>query len=359
MGPAGTYGGLQVHLTELESFLRSEGCEVFVIKVLEDAHLANCGSNANEFKVRPGYGSFGWIKLKDWFIAALKARKFKADLYIAGACGKGYSMAGRFIPKESSSLFQIVTDAIRPADRTLKAMINYYKNVAVQSGALIKPFKEKMNFRGPIAVLPCFHQISSTKVRARQPAEGKEVKLAYFGRLAANKGLELLLNVLSLRKESIKWQFDIYGRGPEEEKLSNLIKSNDYLCRHVRLLGSYPAGSEYCRLLSNYHGLVAPSQATEGLPLVLLEAASIGLPFLSCRIGAIGDCEEDNPDCLIIDTGYKSLQEGVSNFLQNLIDKRYNNFRLKLWFENRHSKSCHTEIWRAMLQSPERFFSYG
>lgn len=356
-GSSGMSGGLQIHFEKLEAFLRCEGYEVLAIKVDDGKKPVKRQNQSHILWVPSGSGGLKSkvLKIWLWFLAILKARYFKPDLYISTACGQGYALLGRALSKNAYGFFQIATDDYSSQDKRIKAMINSHQAVAVQSNGLIESFRMKINNRHTIRVLPCFHQIENNIFCASPPHKNDVLKLAYFGRLAGNKGLQLVLKVLAYL-EDLPWRFDIYGSGSEKPELLEIIANNPVLQQRVVMKGPYPAGEQYASLLASYHGLLAPSQATEGIPLVLLEASSAGLPFLSCRIGAIGDCAIDNPDVLIVDTGEIALQNGILLFCEKLRNGQFNNQRLKSWFEANHTIAKYQQAWREMLVSPGDFF---
>ena len=108
-------------------------------------------------------------------------------------------------------------------------------------------------------------------------------KMLFLARLSCEKGADLLLDIAEKLKEKIpEWQIDIYGDGPEEYKLKQLAESKNlsgFLFFHPatnNVLEKYLESSIY--LMTSRH---------EGLPMVLLEAQTCGLPTVAydCNIG--------------------------------------------------------------------------
>ena len=100
--------------------------------------------------------------------------------------------------------------------------------------------------------------------REQRPDDGS-LRLVYFGRLAVHKGLAFLLeNWEALAAHNAT--FDIYGKGPEEEKLAGII-SDRGLSSQVRLCGAYPQGAECVALMQSYDIKLLPTWGDEGAPL--------------------------------------------------------------------------------------------
>ncbi|MCC9656096.1 glycosyltransferase family 4 protein [Rhodopirellula halodulae] len=357
LGSGGLNGGLQVHFDELVKFLRNEGHEVFSI-CIRDSDQNPDGKVQHSASVvgKNGKLTGQFLKTLSWYSAIAKAKKFHPDLLISTACGRGYAAMGRALGERPYKIFQVVTDDYQPKSKLLKEMIAGYDAVAVQSQKLSEPIISKMQYDGPLKPLPCFHQIYVSTQLANNWQNSGNIQLAYFGRLAANKGLAVLLAALSeLGRKDVS--LDIWGRGPEESALRSAIGESAFLSETVAIKGVYPGGDEYSKLLASYHGLVAPSQRTEGLPLVLLESASVGLPFLSCNVGAIADCLIENDDALVVETGRTALNAGLIRFIDRIQRKVFNNQRLKSWFSCHQSRSVHEDTWREMLKSPEVYFN--
>ena len=71
--------------------------------------------------------------------------------------------------------------------------------------------------------------------------------------------------------------------------------------------------------MSYYDCLILPS-FNEGLPLVLIECLSIGIPFITTKVGAIGDLLIENYP-YVCETNIKSIENMIENFAN---DKIYN-----------------------------------
>ncbi len=124
-------------------------------------------------------------------------------------------------------------------------------------------------------------------------------KIITVGRLCEQKGLDYLVEVAKTVFENHKdWQWDIWGDGPDREKIEALIIENG-LSDNLHLRGTtnsiYSVYSEYA--------IYAMTSRSEGLPMVLLEAKTCSLPIVSfdCLTGP-SDIVEDSVSGYLVET---------------------------------------------------------
>ncbi len=102
------------------------------------------------------------------------------------------------------------------------------------------------------------------------------------GRLAPQKGLETLIDAVSLIGQSnVDVHFRIAGDGPSRESIITKMKATG-LDNRFNLLGFR---SDVEALLSNADIIIQPS-IREGLSIVLLEAMRLGKPIIAAAIGS-------------------------------------------------------------------------
>lgn len=108
-------------------------------------------------------------------------------------------------------------------------------------------------------------------------------KIISVGRICEQKGFDRLVEIASkVMKENQNWKWDIYGDGPDFEKINEMIKEKG-LSDYVELKGN--CNNIYSRYKE--YALYAMTSRFEGLPMVLLEAKSQGLPIIAfdCKTG--------------------------------------------------------------------------
>lgn len=144
----------------------------------------------------------------------------------------------------------------------------------------------------PKQIVPFFTSMMTAEQVQRGAAVAKNKRLTfpaeilYAGRLASNKGVDILLRSLKvLLSQGIAFKLSIVGDGPERNRLVQLTQDLT-LTEHVHFVGAVP----YNEVMSWYeksHILVLPSFHSEGWPKVLAEGMCYGLVCVSTDHGLI------------------------------------------------------------------------
>ncbi|GMT48499.1 MAG: 1,2-diacylglycerol 3-glucosyltransferase [bacterium] len=108
-------------------------------------------------------------------------------------------------------------------------------------------------------------------------------KILFVGRLSKQKGIQYLLNSISILKEKNinSFHLEIIGDGPDKAKLEEEV-TNKQLEKQISLLGWVDKKAIY-KKYQEASIFVFPS-LSEGMPNVILEAMASGLPILATRI---------------------------------------------------------------------------
>ncbi|WP_204112508.1 glycosyltransferase family 4 protein [Shimia biformata] len=120
----------------------------------------------------------------------------------------------------------------------------------------------------------------------RDPAQ----QVLFVGRLAAVKGVPILLHALEALRDVKGLQLDLIGDGPDRAALEAQAHAMGLQDR-VRFLG-YRSQDEVADALTRADLFVLPSFA-EGVPVVLMEAMAAGVPVVTTRIAGIPELVED------------------------------------------------------------------
>jgi glycosyltransferase involved in cell wall biosynthesis len=167
----------------------------------------------------------------------------------------------------------------------------------------------------------------------RFPYDLLSKKLCFVGRLSSEKGVDLLIEAFSMAIESEEykdWELDIYGAGPELEKIKSLISQKN-IDKNVILKGySKDMHNRY----NKYAFLVVPSRF-ESFGLVILEAMKTGLPVVSF------DCNYGPRSLISHEVNGLLVQNGNVNELSNAIKKMISNNE----FRNELSKNTDKDLW--------------
>ena len=114
----------------------------------------------------------------------------------------------------------------------------------------------------------------------RTAASTGTLRAVYFGRLAAYKGVDRMLQAVALtRNRGADVTLDVYGDGAELERLRHLADEAG-LQESVRFHGARPYGRAFLSDLSNYDLLLAAPLAQD-TPRSAVDAQASGLPVLA------------------------------------------------------------------------------
>lgn len=158
----------------------------------------------------------------------------------------------------------------------------------------------------------------------------KRYDLIFVGRLAKNKGINLVLETVSkLKVQNPTFKLLVVGDGPLMKFLKSKIE-NLKLQGNVILYGWAKDSEEVARLLNQSKILIMPSY-NEGGPRVVVEAMACGLPILATPVGIVADIMKNGRCCEIISWGSKDIIEKADNILSNeLIYQKYSQTALKI-----------------------------
>ncbi|WP_176045706.1 glycosyltransferase [Burkholderia sp. BCC1644] len=175
--------------------------------------------------------------------------------------------------------------------------------------------------RATATLLP--NPIDSTLVPSPpKPVRGDRLDLAFVGRVDADKGLGRFLALMSEPAGDAIASLTVYGDGAERADLAKhyatLVESG-----RLRFAGRLDHAALFAAL-PTHDALVLPSIWVENAPLVIVEAAMLGLPALVHDIGSLSTFGDEIGNKIL----YRSTSEGFAHALTEL--------RAHLDSENRH-----------------------
>jgi colanic acid/amylovoran biosynthesis glycosyltransferase len=149
--------------------------------------------------------------------------------------------------------------------------------------------------------------VDTTRFSAQGPSSGDGVfRVSCVGRLAPEKGQEHLLHALAeLARAGRPTSCAIVGSGGERERLERLSAALG-LTRVVFHGSTSSAGVR--RILAGSDAMVLPSVRlasgrTEGLPVALVEAMSMGVPVVASRVAGTPELVRDGETGLLVEPG--------------------------------------------------------
>jgi glycosyltransferase involved in cell wall biosynthesis len=126
-------------------------------------------------------------------------------------------------------------------------------------------------------------------------------RLCFLGRVAPEKGIDVLLRALRLVKT--RAELDIYGIKPGRESEKDMeYRISDIGNAQVRWLPSVKP-EQVVETIRKYDALVVPSVWLETGPLVVLEAFAAGVPVIGSRLGGIAEMVREGVDGLLFCPG--------------------------------------------------------
>lgn len=361
IGPSGSFGGIQTHFRLLNEFLENEGHDLLQVHIVGEGHESSgqhFSGSAKFFTVRGGTTLFAKVAmLPSLYRASRRVAAFRPECLIACAVGMSYLSIGRAVGSGCIKFYQEVIGDVPPENAVRTRMSKVYGRTACQSERLVASIRRAVRPLPKIGVLPCFADPVGERyaIRARQPSSREIIKLGFFGRLAGNKGIEQLLRGFVSSPFYGRSELHIHGGGTLLEIVKEAKIGSDPQGRII-LRGPYVDDADLARRLAEMHGLVLTSQFGEGLPLVLIEAMSVGLPFFATNICGIPDAAADNLDCLLCDPDQASISAGIASFTDMLSKNRFEAERLCSFYEQRFSSEAMKESWRRFLRAPELYF---
>ena len=149
--------------------------------------------------------------------------------------------------------------------------------------------------------------VNESRVRATQMIDEAQlnttvncpIQILYVGRLSPEKGIETLIESVS----TLQFPFclSIVGSGNQEKSLK-LLAQNLGIADRVLFVGSIKWGESLFSRMRAADILVLPSY-TEGLPLVVIEAMSQGLPVIASDVGGIPELIKNHDTGLLVPAG--------------------------------------------------------
>ncbi len=177
-----------------------------------------------------------------------------------------------------------------------RRLLAWFDAVACVSAAGLERLGRALVPRSKLHLVPNGYRpvelLSRSAARARLGLAGDGFTVGWVGRLSHEKGADLFLEALgALRDERL--QTVLIGDGSERLALDAAARGLGLRTDHVRFAGQVPnAGALFGAL-----DVLVLSSRTEGLPIVLLEAMSAGVPVVAFAVGGI-------PEALPPDAGW-------------------------------------------------------
>jgi glycosyltransferase involved in cell wall biosynthesis len=158
---------------------------------------------------------------------------------------------------------------------------------------------------GRIAVIPNGVDVAdlgfSEDEEPPAPPTGPPLRVLYVGRLAAEKGVGVLLRALCiLRREGVEVSSTLVGGGAEAQSHASFIAESGL--RSVVELAGPVSRSSLAPLFASHQVVCVPS-LSDPLPTVVLEALALGRPVIGSQVGGIPSLVTDRVNGLLFPPG--------------------------------------------------------
>jgi glycosyltransferase involved in cell wall biosynthesis len=253
---------------------------------------------------------------------SLMPRSYWRDLvYLVTAkalgCKVVYQVHGGALPAEFFAGKRLLTALLR-------AVLSWPDVVVLLARSEVAAYKDFVPrarlLRIANAVLP-----GEADLRAERYVALRPLRIAYLGRLAADKGIfETLAAARILRDRGIAVHVTIAGSGPARDEIARAIEA-DQLGDRAYLVGAL-SGSAKQQLWQDADVLALPTYR-EGLPYALLEAMAGGAVPVTSPVGAIPDVVQDGVHGLLVPA---RDPQALANALERLATDRLLLHRLAL-----------------------------
>lgn len=141
--------------------------------------------------------------------------------------------------------------------------------------------------RTRLEIIPNPVNITALRRRASSPRPLTEPYALYVGKLAVNKGTDLLVEAID--QADLDWPLVVAGDGPDKRGIEAAAKRSG---RDVRLLG-WIENDAAAQWIAHAGMLIFPSRGPESLSRVLIEASALGVPIAAMHTGGTADIVED------------------------------------------------------------------
>lgn len=177
--------------------------------------------------------------------------------------------------------------------------------------------------------------------------DSTKINFTFLGRYHSSKGIDLLLEAIGLLSYEEKKQslFHIFGGGPLEEKIKQMIKELDLGAN--TFVNDYIDGDKVFSYMSKSNYVIIPSRS-DSLSMVLFEAIQSNKPVILTNIGDSASLVTQYNVGFVVEPNAKSIADGIRQAIksdQTQLDSFTSGMNdLKNYLERARKKSVQTFI---------------
>ncbi|MGL5965270.1 MAG: glycosyltransferase [Fusobacteriaceae bacterium] len=192
-----------------------------------------------------------------------------------------------------------------------------------------------------ISVVP-----NATSYYSEETAELNNKKIIMVGRFVDEKNYPEFLNNLNFFEKYPEWKLNIYGNGPHEERMKDIIR-NKKISKYVEIKKSVANIKE--KYLES--SMLVLASKTEGFGMVIIEAMCSGVPCISfnCPVGPAKLIKNNEDGILVQNQNYEELNEKIELLI------KYEDVRKKLGMKakeniKRYSSEEIQKVWDKVFE---------
>lgn len=267
-------------------------------------------------------------------------RKNKPDFILVHNMGK-LSLLASLLKKDRCKIISLEHVAFISRSRWLKIISPiFYRRINSIVTLTQNDLRHYKNWHSNVCCIP-----NLSPFQIEYMPMSKENKIIAIGRLTYQKNFKALLEVWKIVYQNIpNWKLEIYGEGEELSVLKEFICNNEL--KNVDLMGN----TEDIEDIYKKSAILVMTSKYEGLPMVLIEAQSFGIPIVSfnCPYGPSEIIEQNYNGILI-------KNEDIDSFAHQIIALTKNNDYLDLLSRNslesakKFSKEVILERWKNLF----------
>ena len=202
-------------------------------------------------------------------------------------------------------------------DKLFKRVLPKFNKIVAVSKGVMDDFNKIYHLENKTSVINNYVDVKKIISLAKSAKETKSSKLDFVsvGRLHSQKGYDRLIRVVArLKEEGLTDNIIIhlYGDGPEEANLNNLITLYNL---HDIIIMEGRADNPYEKIVGK--DLFLLTSIYEAFGLVMVEAMTLKVPVLALESPATGELIKNNENGLIVDNNEEGLYQGLKKVINN------------------------------------------
>jgi len=347
-------GGIETHLLMLSRLLVARGAQVTIAaRVAKPAvPLEHAAPSIPVTLLKtPLARNPRWLRVSTAWALAAWPRHFTAPFDAILTLERGrFTRSLRKYLKPGGKVIGAYAGDLPSAADALRSRENC-DALLVESAIHERAFRQFVGPDFPIAVAPLLGHYADPAPRA--PFSRTVMRVAFLGRFDRPKGVHRLLDLwpqINLPAAELHY----HGGGPEAAALRSQIHARNLA--NVFVHGGWASAADLDRILTETDLVVLPS-ASEGIPVVLLEAMAHGVPFVATDVGAIRVLAERNPDVAVVANHDAALAAAITQMTARIQSGDVSSLRLQRYFAAHFSFEGTASVWLRALLEAQGFWS--